>query len=316
MATNVTPNRGYELPDPSNALETDVVRLINAINAIDEDVDALLSDSSDSVLTTGNQTIGGTKTFTDSPIVPTAAAGDNSTKAASTAFVHGALASPDLTGTPTAPTAAPGTNTTQIATTAFVAAAVSGVGGGDTLPAGMLAPYAGSTAPAGWLLCNGQAVSRTTYAALFAAIGTTHGNGNGTSTFNVPDLRGRTVAGKDDMGGTAANRLTSAASGVDGATLGAGGGAQTHTLSVTEMPAHAHPGSTTASAGDHSHTYTGALGSWNMGVGEDTRQVIGSGDNTSTAGAHTHTVNIASQGGGGAHNNVQPTIVLNYIIKA
>jgi microcystin-dependent protein len=72
---------------------------------------------------------------------------------------------------------------------------------------GVILEYAGSTAPAGFLLCYGQAVDRTVYASLFGIIGTAYGVGDGTTTFNVPDLRGRVCAGKDDMGGTAANRL-------------------------------------------------------------------------------------------------------------
>ena len=101
----------------------------------------------------------------------------------------------------------------------------SGIAGAvGALPAGAVIPYAGSSAPANWLLCGGQAVSRTDYAALFAVIGTTYGSGNGSTTFNLPDLRGRVIAGEDDMGGTAANRLTSATSGITGTTLGAAGG--------------------------------------------------------------------------------------------
>src|SRR5689334_21938639 len=76
------------------------------------------------------------------------------------------------------------------------------------MPVGGVAPYAGSTAPTGWLFCFGQNVSRTTYASLFAAIGTTFGAGDGSTTFSLPDLRGRTPFGKDNMGGTAANRVT------------------------------------------------------------------------------------------------------------
>ena len=80
------------------------------------------------------------------------------------------------------------------------------------VPAGCVMPYAGATAPDGWLLCHGQAVSRTTYADLFGAIGTAYGPGDGSTTFNLPDLRGRVAAGRDDMGGTDAGRL---AGGVD-----------------------------------------------------------------------------------------------------
>src|SRR3990167_8716026 len=75
---------------------------------------------------------------------------------------------------------------------------------------GVVVSFAGSTAPSKWLLCYGQAISRTTYAALFAVISTTYGVGDGSTTFDLHDLRGRVVAGKDDMGGTSANRLTDA----------------------------------------------------------------------------------------------------------
>src|SRR6185437_8402258 len=99
-------------------------------------------------------------------------------------------------------------------------------------------------APSGWLLCFGQAISRTTYAALFAAIGTSFGAGDGSTTFNIPDLRGRAAFGLDNMGGSAAGRITSAGSGIAGTTLGATGGdehmqAHGHTATVTD-PGHAH----------------------------------------------------------------------------
>jgi microcystin-dependent protein len=72
---------------------------------------------------------------------------------------------------------------------------------------GTVLDFAGSAAPSGWMMCYGQAVSRTTYTALFAAIGTTYGAGDGATTFNLPDLRGRIAAGADNMGGAAANRV-------------------------------------------------------------------------------------------------------------
>ena len=78
---------------------------------------------------------------------------------------------------------------------------------GDT---GEIKPFAGATVPKGYLLCFGQAISRTAYAGLFAVLGTTYGAGDGSTTFNLPDLRGLVVAGKDDMGGSTANRLSSA----------------------------------------------------------------------------------------------------------
>ncbi|MEN6644311.1 MAG: tail fiber protein [Armatimonadia bacterium] len=164
-----------------------------------------------------------------------------------------------------------------------------------TFPAGAIIPYAGSAAPTGWALCQGQAISRTTFATLFAVIGTTYGAGNGSTTFNVPDLRGRVVAGKDDMGGVAANRLTGTSGGVTGSTLGASGGTETHLLTVTEIPAHSHVitydrESPQGGSGDNA--------AWNL---------------RATGGAYSGTT--TSVGGGAAHNNVQPTLIMNYIIK-
>ena len=98
-------------------------------------------------------------------------------------------------------------------------------------------PYAGSSAPTGYLLCDGAAISRSTYSTLFGLLATTYGSGDGSSTFNIPDLRGRVIAGQDDMGGASANRLTGLTGGVDGDVLGGSGGAETHTLSTAEMPA-------------------------------------------------------------------------------
>lgn len=146
-------------------------------------------------------------------------------------------------------------------------------------PSGAVLPFAGANAPSGWLLCFGQAVSRTTYAALFAALGTAYGAGDGSTTFNLPDLRGRVPGGKDNMGGTAANRLTTGGSGVNGATLGAVGGAETHVLTLAQLPSGA----------------------------------IATGGSTIARG---NTVSdLQAPGNSVAHNNTQPTVVLNYIIK-
>lgn len=166
------------------------------------------------------------------------------------------------------------------------------VGKSSGVPSGAYIPYGGSSAPAGWLLCDGSAVSRTTYASLFSAIGTAHGVGDGSSTFNLPDMRGRVPAGKDDMGGSAASRLTTAGSGVDGATLGAVGGSQTHTLTEAQLAVHSHV--------------------LDQGVSAPTPcpAVIAQGNGGTSLSAST-----ASAGSGAAHNNTQPTLVANYIIK-
>jgi microcystin-dependent protein len=144
-----------------------------------------------------------------------------------------------------------------------------------------MVPFGGSTAPAGYLLCAGQNVSRSTYAALFAAIGTTHGNGDGSTTFGLPDMRGRTVVGKDDMGGSAANRVTAGATpGINGATLGASGGAQEILLTQHNVP-------------------NNATNLWGGSV-------EGAADTAATA----HTGSAASP-----HSNMQPSMIWNFIIK-
>jgi microcystin-dependent protein len=123
----------------------------------------------------------------------------------------------------------------------FFVAHGSALGAGPpVVPSGALLPFAGSTAPAGYLLCDGSAVSRVTYASLFAVIGTTYGAGDGSTTFNLPDLRGRAVFGKDDMGGTTAGVVTSSGSGINGTQLGALGGNEYHVLTLNEMPSHGH----------------------------------------------------------------------------
>lgn len=169
------------------------------------------------------------------------------------------------------------------------------IGKSSGVPSGAMTAFGGTSAPAGWLMCDGSAVSRTTYASLWTAIGSTFGVGDGSSTFNVPDLRGRVIAGQDDMGGSAASRLTTAGSGVDGATLGAAGGAQSHTL-------------TTAELASHSHGFTAVLSQ--SGTPTD------SGGGSVYAGAAAASGGTtAAAGSGSAHNNTQPTLVANYIIK-
>ena len=113
------------------------------------------------------------------------------------------LASPTFTGTPAAPTATAGTNTTQVATTAFVSTATAGI---VTVPIGTVSWFAGNTAPTGYLKANGADISRTTYSTLFTAIGTTFGVGDGSTTFNVPDLRGEFIRGWDDGRGVDTSR--------------------------------------------------------------------------------------------------------------
>jgi microcystin-dependent protein len=179
------------------------------------------------------------------------------------------------------------------------------VGKASGVPSGSLVAYGGAAAPSGWLLCDGSAVSRTTYASLFTAISTTFGVGDGSSTFNIPDLRGRVVAGQDDMGGSAASRLTTAGSGVDGATVGAVGGSQTHTLTTAQLASHAHQEQVWNS------DTSSVVAAYGVSGVSGTQAPIASGSVYSGATA----LNTAAAGSGDAHNNTQPTLVANYIIK-
>jgi microcystin-dependent protein len=221
------------------------------------------------------------------------------------------------------------------------------------IPIGAVVDFSGSVLPNGYVWPNGQNLSRTTYAALFAVLGTVYGTGDGSTTFGTPDLRGRVIAGKDDMGGSSANRLTSP---INGGTLGAAGGAESHTLVTGEIPVHSH-GVTdpthnhTQNAHNHgvtdpthnhtqnahSHTFVvkegsasasvqpgegsgsnGAGGVTNSATATNNAAATGISINNATAtnNAAATGISINNAGGGGAHNNVQPTIVLNKILYA
>jgi microcystin-dependent protein len=185
------------------------------------------------------------------------------------------------------------------------------------LPSGIMLPFAGPTSavPTGWLYCDGSAVSRTTYATLFGVIGTTFGSGDGSTTFNLPDTRGRVVAGNDSATGrlNASGQFTNASP-------GATGGEAAHTLAVGEMPSHAHTASTSVSVIDpgHSHVYSNS-GVSSAAGGPGTPIATPGGANSTNAALTSITATastaLTNTGGGGAHNTVQPTLVVNYIIK-
>jgi microcystin-dependent protein len=189
-----------------------------------------------------------------------------------------------------------------------------GVGATPSIPLGASIDYWGATAPSShFVLAYGQAISRTTYSALFSLFSTTYGTGDGSTTFNVPDLRGRVTAGKDDMGGSSAFRLTSTYLGGAGDVLGGAGGVQSHTLTTDQIPSHNHtltdPGHTHANNGG---TLRGLIpansGSFSFPGGS-----TATGDLSLTS--NTTGISIAAAGGNGAHVNVQPTIIANKLLR-
>ncbi|WP_110950430.1 phage tail-collar fiber domain-containing protein [Pseudomonas bohemica] len=189
----------------------------------------------------------------------------------------GATDSPVLTGNPTCPTPAPGDSSKSLATTEFVRSAA-----GDMV--GMVGMFAMPTPPDGWLKRNGAAVSRTTYAALFARIGTLWGAGDGSTTFNLPDARGYFDRAWDDARGIDPSRAFA-------------------TNQATQNQSHGHSG-TALSAGAHGHTTTFVREMIDSPTSNAGNAVLGDqlGDGyqymtTDTAGAHTHTLSIANSGG-------------------
>jgi len=145
-----------------------------------------------------------------------------------------------------------------------------------SVPVGTILPFAGSTSPSAFLLCSGTAVSRTTYADLFAVTGTAYGVGDGSTTFNLPNLQGRVPVGKSTD--------------TEFDVLGETGGEKTHVLTGAEMPAHTHD-----------FDFSGGGGGVNS-LGVSGSLVQGYKATSST-------------GGNTAHNNLQPYLTINYIIK-
>lgn len=164
--------------------------------------------------------------------------------------------------------------------------------------AGIIQMFAGATPPTGWLVCDGSAISRTTYATLFAAIGTTWGSGDGSTTFNIPDLRGRAPIGA----GTGSD-LTAR-------TLGGKFGEETHVLTAGETGLRAHTHEFTQPTIRMKYASVGASGSVNRPASSGTNYT------TSIASASGGAVGAVTGGekSGSAHNNMQPSAVVNFII--
>lgn len=183
------------------------------------------------------------------------------------------------------------------------------------IPIGGSLDFWGSSAPnSSFALMYGQAISRTTYATLFSLLGTFYGTGDGSTTFNIPDLRGRVVAGKDDMGGSAAGRLTLSYFG-HSTNLGDTGGAESHTLTSGQIPAHTHPNTLTDPG--HFHDYNASNNNQAGATGGGSLSLAIATNNTTTSASLTGITinNAANTGGGGAHNNVQPTIISNKLLR-
>ena len=183
------------------------------------------------------------------------------------------------------------------------------------VPPGMVRMFGGTNIPTGWLICDGSAVDRTTYAALFSAIGTYWGAGDAVTTFNLPDFRGRSPLGY----------VNSAISGITARTFGTRGGEENHVLSVAELAFHNH----TLHDGNHSHgitqsahhhTYINPIGGTGAAPGSGQYSAVGSANTSdelislsiNNSGAN---ISLDPAGSNGAHNTLHPFSVLYFIIK-
>lgn len=181
------------------------------------------------------------------------------------------------------------------------------------IPIGSTLDYWLSTAPnSSFVFPYGQAISRTTYATLFASMSTTYGVGDGSTTFNLPDLRGRVTGSPDNMGGSDIGRLTGSNISSVRTTLGGAGGEGTHILVTSEIPSHSH----TATDSGHTHVqhvntvYNAAGAVVSGGAGSPLNTVAGTVTGTGTA-----NITVGNTGGGTAHNVVQPMILCNRIMR-
>jgi microcystin-dependent protein len=182
------------------------------------------------------------------------------------------------------------------------------------IPLGGMMPYIGASAPnSAFTFPSGQAISRTTYATLFALVVTTYGAGDGSTTFNLPDLRGRMIAHLDGNGFGTIGRITVAGGNFDGTVLGGTGGAQNHTLTTGEMPVHNH-GIT-----DPGHNHTGTVNGGTVITGIGGNPASGGGQAqaapTVTINSNTTGITINNAGSGSAHTVLNPMMTLPYILR-
>jgi len=185
-----------------------------------------------------------------------------------------------------------------------------------SVPIGAMIDFTGSTSPnSSFVLPYGQAISRSTYSAYFALVSTTYGSGDGSTTFNVPDLRGRVVAGVDTMGGSAAGRLTDATSGF-GDALGEAGGAQSHTLVTANLPPYTPAGTmslSVTSTVSNVQINSAGNGSINNPGGSTSWPVL---NNSALVSTGTGTLSGTAQGGTSTPFALaQPTIALNKLLR-
>lgn len=180
--------------------------------------------------------------------------------------------------------------------TKFTAARMNNIENGianGVVPTGCILPFCGNNAPQGWLLCDGSAINRTTYADLFAILGTNYGEGDNSTTFNLPDMRGKVAVGLNTNGAFDA--------------LGKSVGEETHKLTINEMPSH-----------DHKPNRDG-YGFMVYRSGASRPLLQRGGDRYGIVAENQDDVNYANDvtntGGNQAHNNIQPSLVFNYIIK-
>lgn len=160
--------------------------------------------------------------------------------------------------------------------------------GAASFPAGIIMAFTSSTPPTGWLACDGTNKSRTDFAALFTAISTNYGVGDGSTTFGLPDLKGRHPVYKEASG----SLLTTGGCGVDGGTINSAGGAQSVSLVAASYPSHNHSYNIPASGSGWDGNQTGTL--WQSGATSGT---------------------LGNTGSSTAHNNMPPGIVVLWCIK-